>query len=411
MRILLVTDFYHPYHGGVEVHVETIATELHRRGHEVTVATMGPPPGHPERSLDGTITVREIPHLAARLGRGVSSTDRPWAPPFPDPLAMLALRRVVRDVRPDVIHGHDWLARSALPRLVSGSTPIVTSLHYYTRTCAKKTLWRHRRPCPGPAPWRCVRCAADHYGPARGVVVALGARAGAAIEDRRTARWISVSSATENGNQLAGRAGSVVIANPLTVAPSGTGRVPTVPTGSPIGDLPAGDFVVYVGDLRAEKGVTVLLAAMNRLHERRGAPVPLVLVGERMTDDLDLPDGTIELGPVAHDAVPAIMACATVAVVPSLWPEPFGLVATEAMAAGCPVVASDVGGLSEILGDGRGILVPPGDPDALAGALDELLDDPRTRHRLAAAAHRSLDRYDPGDVVDAIEAEYRAVIG
>jgi glycosyltransferase involved in cell wall biosynthesis len=75
-----------------------------------------------------------------------------------------------------------------------------------------------------------------------------------------------------------------------------------------------------------------------------------------------------------------------VAVVPSLY-EPFGLVALEALACGVPVIASAVGGLKEIVIDGRcGLLVPPGDPAALARALCTVLSDESLRARLSAGA-------------------------
>ena len=78
---------------------------------------------------------------------------------------------------------------------------------------------------------------------------------------------------------------------------------------------------------------------------------------------------------------------ASVAVVPSVWHEALGLVAEEAMIAACTVVASDVGGLREVVQHGTtGLLVPPRDPGALAAAIDGLLDDPGRRKRMADAA-------------------------
>src|SRR5262249_33193253 len=75
-----------------------------------------------------------------------------------------------------------------------------------------------------------------------------------------------------------------------------------------------------------------------------------------------------------------------IGVVPSVWPEPMGLVAVEAMLLGCPVIASDVGGLSDVVDHERtGLLIPPGDPGMLAATLDRLLDEPALRQRLGDA--------------------------
>lgn len=409
MRILFVTDFYHPYSGGVEIHVRTVAAELAQRGHEVAVATMDTPSDEPSRERDGAVTVFTVGHSAERSGVGFA--HRPWAPPLPDPLAMRALRRIIRSYRPDVIHGHDWLARSALPRIVSGHTPVVTSLHYYTRTCAKKTLWRDGSACDGPGLLRCLRCAGEHYGRAKGAAVTLGVRVGAWLEDRRTARWVSVSGATATGNGVDGRPNAVVIANPLGSEPVGCSTLPAQREPEVPPQVPDGPFVLFVGDLRPEKGISVLAAAVDRLRTEHADDTPLVVAGERLSPEPVLPVGTIELGPVDHDVVQALWRRAAVGVVPSLWPEPFGLVAIEAMAAGCPLVASAIGGLKEILGDGRAVLVAPGDHRALAEAIDRLLSDDAERAALSARAGAAATRYAVGPIVDAIEHEYRLALG
>lgn len=89
----------------------------------------------------------------------------------------------------------------------------------------------------------------------------------------------------------------------------------------------------------------------------------------------------------------ALVASATVAAVPSVWAEAFGLTVVEAMAAGVPVVASAVGGIPELITqDQTGALVPPGDQEALARTLDELLTDAPRRARLARRAQEEARR-------------------
>lgn len=413
MRILFVTDFYHPYSGGVELHVRTVAAALAQRGHQVAVATLPAPPGEAPRTEDGAVSVFTVQHSAERIGARFEHQDRPWAPPFPDPITVRGLRAVVQEFKPDVIHGHDWLGRSALPKIVSSNIPVVTSLHYYTRTCAKKTLWRDEQVCPGPSTINCLRCAGDHYGKARGAVVAMGLRIGTRLEDRRTDRWISVSQATADGNGVREFTNGTVIANPVPIAEpqqdiysqtahSQTADVP--------GGIPDGPFILFVGDIRPEKGVTVLAKAVAELRRTLGNDTPLVVVGERMSTMIALPERTVEVGKVPNEVVQQLWRKATVGVVPSVWPEPFGLVAIEAMAAGCPVIASDVGGLREILADGRGTLVPAGDHHALATAIDELLNDPARRSKQASLASADGARYGTAVIVDQIEEQYRLAV-
>src|SRR5690606_15657618 len=154
--------------------------------------------------------------------------------------------------------------------------------------------------------------------------------------------------------------------------------------------------VVYVGRVIPDKGVHVLLAAVAALDR---PDVRVTVVGRPGFDARDpLTAYEQELRRTAAEmrsdvrfasfvprhALPAILASAAVVAVPSTWPEPFGLTALEGMAAGAAVVASDVGGLPEAVGDG-GILVPPGDAARLAEALDGLRD-PRTLARAQSSA-------------------------
>jgi len=106
----------------------------------------------------------------------------------------------------------------------------------------------------------------------------------------------------------------------------------------------------------------------------------------------------------------ATRAAASVALVPSRSAETFGLAAAEAMAAGLPVVASDIPGYAAVLPPTCGRLVPPGDAGALAGALRELLDDEALRARLGGAGRKEARRYDWSAVVDDVLAVYERIL-
>jgi glycosyltransferase involved in cell wall biosynthesis len=140
------------------------------------------------------------------------------------------------------------------------------------------------------------------------------------------------------------------------------------------------------------KGMGVLVAAADLLH-RRGHRFRLVATAlERHPPRpyLELP------GWVGPEAMSALYRRAAVVAVPSLWPEPQGIVAVEAMAAGVPVVASRIGGLPDIIAhEITGFLVPPGDHEALAKHLALLLEDAELRRRMGRAARaRAVEHYD-----------------
>ncbi|MCW2953681.1 MAG: glycosyl transferase group 1 [Conexibacter sp.] len=172
--------------------------------------------------------------------------------------------------------------------------------------------------------------------------------------------------------------------------------------------LPAGPLVLYVGRLVPEKGVRELLAAWRELRGGRafavadaaaGEPPPtLAVIGDGpLAGEVAAAPGVRLLGPLARERLPVAYAAATLVTMPSIptprFREPWGLVCNEAMHQGTPVVATDAvgavaGGL--VRDDATGLVVPAGDPAALAGAIRRLLDDAPLRGRLGAAGRAAL---------------------
>ena len=271
MRVLMVTDFYPPIVGGVEIAVRDLSVELVARGHSVAVATLRVP-GEGDRATDDGVSVYRIPGLAQSMA-WLYGQSRPWAPPLPDPRVVAALARVIRAERPDVVHGHDWLARSVLPLRARAGPAFVVSLHYYTRSCAKKSLVYEESPCSGPGPVKCLRCAAEHYGSWKGPAVAIGNWAAALAERRAVDLFLPVSRAAAAGNGLTSSS------LPYEVIPN---MVRDVPIEAAMADdprlpqLPQEPFILFVGNIHRYKGVDVLLDAYRRLD----APPPLVLIGK-----------------------------------------------------------------------------------------------------------------------------------
>jgi len=183
-------------------------------------------------------------------------------------------------------------------------------------------------------------------------------------------------------------------------------------------DLPE-EYFLFVGRVASNKGLPTLLEALSRLEPN--ARRDLVLMGrdwgqraalEAQARSLGLSDRVRFLDHVeSPSAYRGVIRRARALVLPSEW-EAFGLVLLEAMAAGTPIVASAVGGVPDVLEDGRaGRLVPYGDPTALAGALRSVLEDaPETERRRAAARARVLG-FDWSVTVDRHRALYREVTG
>src|SRR5690242_6875843 len=105
MRILMLSQSYPPVTGGIAVHVRTLSRELVSRGHDVAVATAL----HQDLAafeLDQGVRVYRIPSSMQRMPWLFKDSRRHFAPPFPDPESVLALRRIIKKEQPEIVHAH-----------------------------------------------------------------------------------------------------------------------------------------------------------------------------------------------------------------------------------------------------------------------------------------------------------------
>ena len=407
MRIVQLTDFYRPTIGGLERHVETLSREAVRLGHEVTVVTLRSGDRPEREEIDGVRVVR-IHGWSSKISRLYADPNRPFHPTFPDPGAMAALRTVVAESRPDIVHSHSWLEYSYFPLVEPSSSEgpgHVVTLHDYGLACAKKTYQYESSTCSGPSLGKCLRCETKDYGLARGPALALGQRAGRRLLRRADAYLAISSTVAASARQVLPFDMEIDIVP--SMVPDGQARLAET---TPRPDfLPPGDgYLLFVGALGPHKGVDVLLEAYRRLRHR----VPLVLIGTPRADTprIDDPDVHIVRDVPSAQVMSAWRHC-SVGIVPSVWEEPMGQVAVEAMLAERPVVASDVGGLRDIVAHGEtGFRVPPRDPAALAEAIDRLLDDPALQKRMGLAGREKAVRYTSQVVVPEVLEVFERVL-
>ena len=199
-------------------------------------------------------------------------------------------------------------------------------------------------------------------------------------------------------------------------------RIAVIPNGIDPGDLPHGEeaelvrlrgefaapdekLVVLIGRLVYEKGFQIALEAMPELIER--VPGTRFLVAGSGTHEEELKSQAEELGLMDHgtflgwigdDVLHLLYRIADVCVVPSIY-EPFGLVALEAMASGCPCIVADTGGLREVVPHGAvGLRFQTRDPEALGRMVERVLTEPELTERLIAEASEHVLRFDWNDV-------------
>jgi glycosyltransferase involved in cell wall biosynthesis len=288
-----------------------------------------------------------------------------------DALAVLYLRRALRATSPpDVVHAHG---------LRAGALSVLALARARKRPALVVTV--HNAPPAGDRVPAMIYRLLEY-------VVARGAD-----------RVLCVSSDLDKRMRAAGarRVGRAIVAAPA--AP----HQPPVPQRSP-----ARPVVLAVGRLAPQKGFGTLLEAAASWRDMDPEPV-LVIAGEGPLSAA-LRSSALSLGVAARflghrDDVPALLAGCAVFVLPSLW-EGQPLVLQEALRAGVPVVASHVGGIPELVSDAA-LLVPPGDPAALASAVRSILLDPALAARLRdAAAKRAATLPTPDDAVAAALESY-----
>lgn len=413
MRVLIATDHYPPFIGGAHRQARLLASGMAARGHEVAVAT----PWHGGRHIverEGDVVVHRIRQLRTAIPGLIYDDVQRHQPPFPDPVTIGTMRRVISLVQPELIHAYGWLAFSVAVALGRKRIPMLLSARDYGYFCANRTLLRHGRPCSGPGIAKCTVCAGDYYGIPKG----WGATAGVFLSKPALARKISgLHSVSEfvhdvTTRHLFGPAGAPARLVQVTI-PSFQDVTPSEPVDAsgPVAEylerLPAEPFIMFVGAFRKVKGLETLFEAYRMLE----SPPPLVLMGTYERDTpREFPSEAVVLNDVPHAAVMAAWDRALFGVMPSLWPEPYGATVAEAMNRGRPVIGTTPGGHVDMIGEDAGILVPQGDAGELAGAMRRLIDDPELREGFARNAAAKAQSFAAPSVLPRFEQAYREVI-
>jgi glycogen(starch) synthase len=390
-RILMLSWEYPPLLvGGLGRHVHALAGTLVAAGHEVTVVTRQAPGALPEEHTEGVRVIRapeDPPHFETTGGDLLA-----WATAFNHALTRAALRAVRSDPaqrhRYDVVHAHDWLvAHTAVTLRDHLDIPLVATIH--ATESGRHQGWlpaAHNRTIDDVERWLCAEAerviVCSEYMRAE-VIRLFGVPAG------RT-------EVVHNGvDALRWRA------RPRAVAAA---RALYAGTDGPL--------VSFAGRLVYEKGVQHLLAAVPVLRERFPG-LRVVIAGDgpyrKELERLAGPAVTFA-GFLTGHHLTALMAASDCYVVPSIY-EPFGMVALEAAAAGTPVAVAATGGLAEIVEDGvTGVRFPPGDPDALAGAVAAVLGDREHARALASQARsRVVGDYNWPEIAARTAAVYHTV--
>ena len=336
----------------------------------ISGCTADPPPGLAESLSRAGVPWNQVRHLL----RPVS--------PVADGRALWALWRLLKEMQPDIVHSHSSKA-GFLGRLAARAAGVPHIVH------------------------------TPHGHIFEGYFSPVVTRAFIAME-RVAARWtdriitLSDGEARDHLEQGIGRPGQFV------TIPSGV-DLDAVTSAPPVRLVAGGPVVGTVARLVPVKGLHYLIeAAPEILRRSPGARFLLVGDGEMRPDleaqarALGLQDRIAFAG--FREDIPSVLAGTDLVVLPSL-NEGMGRVLVMAMVLGKPIVATRVGGVAELLGDGEaGVLVPARDPAALAEAISALLQDPPRARALGEAGRRRASRYSAAAMLDALARLYREVM-
>jgi phosphatidylinositol alpha-mannosyltransferase len=355
MKVGIVVPYSWSFWGGVQEHADHQARALQRLGVDARIIMGHDPPGrltwllHPKQGRH-----TRPPSYVLPVGRSVIVPANASLPNIIlSPQSMLRMKRIWEEQRFDVVHVHEPLA------------PVLSAFALATA------------PCPTVAT---CHSAGERLGwyPIGGALWGVIAR--------RIDQRIAVSDSAR-------RAAEPYIGGPMEVIPNGIDLPPEVDPGGRNGN------VVFIGRNEPRKGLPVLLRAWPRVHEATKARLRLVgadplsvrWLARRQGFSLE---GIDLLGGLSEDELTAELQAASLLAAPSLGGESFGMVLTRAFACGTPVVASNIEGYAQVANhDETGILVQPGDADALATAMLELLQDEERRVEYGAAARRAAEPY------------------
>ncbi len=382
MRLLFVHQHLGSF-GGAEANILLTATELKRRGYKLALL------------------------YANATGKGEAA----WREAFDEIYSLNDSEGVATTLQrfePEIVYLHNLEDLTTIEALLDSRVPVVRMVHDHSMYCLRGYKYNYftRAICTHRASFRCIfPCLAT---------IARNRGGGFPL------KWASYSGKREE-IELNRRCNEFVVYSEYSKAELVRNGFPAerihihVPIRCWGNDAPTSSFsnrnlILFVGQIIRGKGVDLLLQSLARVK----APFECMIVGdgnhrsycEKLAEQLGLADKVRFCGFIPSDELKELYLDTSVFVVPSVWPEPFGLVGPEAMRYGLPVVAFNSGGISEWLTDGQnGALVDRMDTTQFADRIDELLADKELARCLGKRGMERVNScYESSRQVDNLEA-------
>ncbi len=398
---------FHFRRGGDSTHMFNLSELLAENGHEVVHFAMKHPRNLPSPHSEYFSSEIDFPSLLES-----SSPASAWKVLTKSMYNGEARRNIARladDTKPDIAHFHNihsHLTTSIIEPLRKRGIPIVWTCHDFRLVCPNTSFLSRGEVCERCLPTRywnapLQRCKKGSF-PASVVAMLTSCWDRMTGVPRRVDRFITPSRFLR-GKLIEGR----IDGDKVTAIPNFTDL--DIQT-----HAEEGDYFIYTGRLLHEKGIDILIRAAGSLEGAR-----LLLVGEGPVEcELKREaekygSGRVEFtGFLSGEDFERTVAGARFIVLPSRWYENLPFSIMEAMAAGKPVVATDIGGIPEMVDDGEtGLLFPVGDEEALRGCLARMNSDPELRREMGQKGREKAERlYGRGRHYESVMEVYDAVL-
>ncbi len=408
MKVLFVSEYYHPkIMGGGEINLKLLAAALVKEKIEVFVLTSYHPGLEKTEQKNGVTIYRRL--KTGKSPSGVAENVK-RSSVFPKSIVK-EVKELLKKEKIDAIH---FIGTSIIvaPELKDYNIPLFATIESYPALCPKgDRIFHGKKECMIKCSYlQFLSCQLDsqeigkmknrwylkYNAPALGYIYRYYSRLNKALS------YCNPVAISEYVSGLLRQQGheSTVIPNAINVenfkiTKNKNNKVK----------------ILYLGSLIRSKGAHILLEAIH------GLDVECELYGQGvMKEELQRAIQKNNLSakifpPVLYSQIPSIYAQADIIVFPSLWPEPFGRIAIEAMAAGKPVIASAIGGIKETITEGTGILVDPGNVQQLREAITLLMHNPRLQEEMGKKGRKVVEEKYAGEkVVKRLIAVYREKI-
>ncbi len=388
MNIVLVPNSYLPNIGGLEIVVSHISREFISRGHTVSVITGNSSPCYSKEVDPFGVKIYRVPFFLPRIvtaagRRGIAnSIRRTLLAPLFAPLSLFRFFRILKSIKPDIVNLH-YVAENAVFCLFAkwlSDFKYIVSLHGND---------------------------IDRY-PERSFFSRWVTKQSLLSADRIFTNSADILEKAEKIEPCI-RKKSLVMGNAVYPELFRSGKKFHHPQ----------SYILCVANFVPKKGQDLLIRAFH--HVRKEYPhIDLILAGDgpekdkcrALSEKLGLVEAVFCLGRVKETEIPSLLSGCTLFALPSR-KEPFGVAVLEAMAAGRPVVATDVGGVKEIIQNGKnGLLVKPESPEALAQGIKIVLSNPEVAERMVISASKTVrEKYSWPRIIERYLKNYQECMG